>query len=85
MTGAAGKEMQSQHTACPGIEQYLNGYKCVNTFHWCLIFRATLWTKQRKLIEVIQVINVNNFNHIKKCNQQEVECRRKEREKTRME
>lgn len=48
-TGPAGKEMQFQHAARPGTEQYLNGYKRVNTFHWCLTFTVNLSTKQRKV------------------------------------
>lgn len=40
--GTAGKEIKLQHTACLGTKQYLNVYKCVNTFHWSLTFRVTL-------------------------------------------
>lgn len=47
--GPTGKELQFEHTACPGMEKYLNGYKHVNTFHWCLTFRVNLLTKQRKV------------------------------------
>lgn len=62
--------MQFQHPAFPGIEQYLSGYKCVNTFHWCLMLESTYGQSGEKLVNRAYTENVNNFDRVYhvKCN-----------------